>query len=253
MADKKSDGFRKDIVSSFTDAFRGLFFITKTQRNFRIHLFIAAFVILCGLFLKMPLVPDFLILILVVLFVVVAEIMNTVVEMMVDLLIDTYDIKARRIKDVAASVVLVASGGAVITGYLILAKYFPPSFRNAFANLASSPWYFTFGVFMFIVLLYGALKSFLKKGTLIVGGMPSIHSGLAFCVWTIVSFLTFRQEPLISLLVLLLAFWVAQGRILKGIHKIEEVTIGAIGGIFITILVFQFLEKSGFYKLGFYK
>ena len=50
---------------------------------------------------------------------------------------------------------------------------------------------------------------------------------------------TFHDFPVISLLVFILAFWVAQGRVLKGIHKIEEVVIGGLIGILVTTLIFQ--------------
>ncbi|HPC30102.1 MAG TPA: hypothetical protein PLI50_07785, partial [bacterium] len=58
-----------------------------------------------------------------------------------------------------------------------------------------------------------------------------------------VSMLTFKTEPLISVLVFLLAIWVAQGRIIKHIHTIEETVIGAVFGILLTVLLFQLVEK----------
>jgi len=54
-----------------------------------------------------------------------------------------------------------------------------------------------------------------------------------------ISFFTFKDFPVISLLVFILAFWVAQSRVAKRIHTIEEVVIGGIIGIFFTILLFQ--------------
>ncbi|MCL5674475.1 MAG: diacylglycerol kinase [Candidatus Omnitrophica bacterium] len=243
----KKNIYRKDIISSFTDAFRGLFFILKTQRNLRIHFIIAAFVILGGLFLKIP-ISDFLILILLITIVIVVEITNTIIEMIINFLTDTYSIEARRLKDASASMVLVASGSAIIVGYLIVARFFPPSLRNLFEDIAHSPWYFTLTVIITISIIYIFLKFFIRRRALISGGMPSIHSGIAFSIWTIISFMTFYKTPLISFLVLLLAVWVAQGRVLKRIHKIEEVIIGALGGIFITVIIFELLTRVGIYK-----
>ncbi|MCL5409149.1 MAG: diacylglycerol kinase [Candidatus Omnitrophica bacterium] len=239
--------YRKDIISSFTDAFRGLFFILRTQRNLRIHFIIAAFVILIGVIFKIP-ISDFLILILLITLVIISEISNTIIEMIIDFITDKYTIEVRRLKDVSASMVLVTTVSAVIVGYLILARFFPLSLRNIFKDIAYSPWYFTLIVIILISILYIFIKFFIKKGALFAGGMPSIHSGIAFSIWTIISFITFERYPLISFLVLLLAIWVAQGRILKGIHKIEEVVIGALGGILITVVIFEILTKIGFYK-----
>ncbi len=232
----------QDIVESFTNAFRGLFYVLKNERNLRIHFGIGCTVILCGIFFKLPFL-DFLILILVVSLVIVAEIFNTAIEMFADAFSSEYHIQIRKIKDITASAVLISAITSVIIGYLLFAKHFPPSFRNAFENLAKSPWYFTFLVLFFISFLYVMLKSLIKKQALISGGMPSVHSGIAFSIWVIVSMLTFKSEPLVSVLVLLLAVWVAQGRIIKRIHTVEETVIGAVFGILLTVLLFQIVER----------
>lgn len=232
----------KDIVESFTNAVRGLFYVLKTERNLRIHFGIGCIVIIGGIFFRLPFL-EFLILVLVVSMVIVSEIINTAIEMFADMFFTQYHIQIRKVKDIAASAVLVTTITAVIIGYLLFARYFPPSFRNAFENLAGSPWYFTFLVLFFISFLYLMLKSLIRKQALISGGMPSIHSGIAFSIWVIVSMLTFKTEPLVSVLVLLLAVWVAQGRIIKHIHTIEETVIGAIFGILITVLLFQIVER----------
>ncbi|HOJ31890.1 MAG TPA: diacylglycerol kinase [bacterium] len=233
---------KQDIVESFTNAFRGLFYALKTERNLCVHFGIGCAVIIGGIFFRLPFL-EFLILVMVVAMVIISEIFNTVVEMFSDMLYPQYHIQVRKIKDVAASAVLVSAITSVIIGYLLFARYFPPSFRNAFENLANSPWYLTFLVLFLISSLYIVLKSIIKKQALISGGMPSIHSGIAFSIWVIVSALTFRSEPLVSVLVLLLAVWVAQGRIIKRIHTIEETVIGAIFGILITVLLIQLVEK----------
>ncbi len=233
---------KQDIVESFTNAFRGLFYALKNERNLGIHFIIGCCVIIGGLFFRLPFL-DFLVLVLLVSVVIITEIINTTIEMLVDLFTSQYHIQARRIKDISAAAVLIAALTAIIIGYLLFAKYFPPSFRNAFENLATSPWYFTFFVLFIISFLYIILKSYIKRQVFISGGMPSIHSGLAFSIWVIVSMLTFKTEPLISVLVFLLAIWVAQGRIIKHIHTIEETVIGAVFGILLTVLLFQLVEK----------
>ncbi|MCX7705693.1 MAG: diacylglycerol kinase [bacterium] len=232
----------KDVVESFTNAFRGLFYVLKHERNLRIHCGIGCTVIIGGIFFRLPFL-EFLILVIIVSMVIVAEIFNTAIEMFSDMFFTQYHIQIRRIKDIAASAVLISTITSVIVGYLLFARHFPPSFRNAFENLANSPWYFTFLVLFLISFLYIMLKSIIKKQALLSGGMPSVHSGIAFSIWVIVSMLTFKTEPLISVLVLLLAVWVAQGRITKHIHTLEETIIGAIFGILITVLLFQIVER----------
>lgn len=233
---------RQDIVESFTNAFRGLFYALKNERNLGIHFAIGCCVILGGIFFTLPFL-EFLVLVMLVSIVIITEIINTVVEMLVDLFASEYHIQVRRIKDISAAAVLIAALTSIIVGYLLFAKYFPPSFRNAFENLGKSPWYLTFLVLFVITFLYIMLKSFIKRQVLISGGMPSVHSGLAFSIWVIVSMLTFKADPLVSVLVLLLAIWVAQGRIIKHIHTVEETVIGAIFGILLTVLLFQIVKR----------
>ncbi len=227
-----------DILSSFNSAYRGLIEILKIERNFRLHLAIGAVVIISSLFLNLPL-AEFLVILLVTTLVMVAEVFNTVCEMFTDVIFREFSVEARRIKDVSAAAVLLTALTAIITGYLVVAKHFPSSWRSVFENIAASPWYVTFVVLVIVTFLAILLKLVIKKDSFLSGGMPSLHSGVSFSIWTIVSFLTFHQQPLISFLVLLLSIWVAQSRIQRGIHSLEEVVIGALLGILITIMVIQ--------------
>ncbi len=229
---------QNDLLSSFNAAFRGFIYILKRERNFRIHIGIGVAVVIGSLFLNLSL-TEFLVIILTITLVLVCEMVNTLIEMAVDAFVQEYRVKAKKIKDLGAALVLLSATTSVIIGYLILSKHFPPEVRNAFENIAHSSWYITFIALLMITTLAIILKFILKRDSLLTGGMPSIHSGISFSIWTIVSFLTFKQEPLISLLVFLLAFWVAQSRVMRKIHRVEEVVIGGVTGILFTILIFQ--------------
>jgi diacylglycerol kinase (ATP) len=229
---------RKDIVASFNDAMYGLLLIIRRERNFRIHLIFGFLVIALSLFLKIPL-SEFLILLLVIGMVLFAEIVNTVVEIIVDAFTDNYHEDAKKAKDISAASVLIASISSVLAGYFILVKYFPAGWRDAFTNIAESPWYLSFTALVLVILLAIIMKFLISKKLSLAGGMPSIHSVMAFSMWTAISLLTFHDFPVISLLVFILAFWVAQGRVLRGIHKIEEVIVGGIIGILFTTFIFQ--------------
>lgn len=237
MKDKKNS----TLLESFNSAFNGLFFVLKRERNFKIHVFISFFVILLSLFFHIPF-TEVLIILIFISMVMVCEIINTAFEIFSEH-IDEEDI-IKVIKDIGASAVLVSSIFAFITGYLIFIKYFPSGFRNIFINIANSPWYFTFFVLLIVSFLTLIFKFVSGKKFTLTGGMPSIHSGISFSIWTAISILTFKDYPVISPLVLLLSIWVAQSRITKKIHTIEEVIIGGIIGIIITIFLFQILWKG---------
>lgn len=232
----------KDIVSSFNSALEGLIYAIRKERNLKIHFFFAFFVIIGSLFLSLPL-AEFLLLLIVITLVLIAELFNTVVELAVDVLTNKYNEKAKRIKDVAASAVLISAVSSVLAGYLIFAKYFPEGWRNIFVNILESEWYFTIIALFIITSISIGLKFALTRKFSLSGGMPSIHSMIAFSIWAGISFLTFYEYPIISILVFILAFWVAQSRILRKIHNLEEVVIGGLLGLLFTTLIFQLLWR----------
>jgi diacylglycerol kinase (ATP) len=231
------------LLESFDSAFKGLFYILKKERNFKIHTIVGFLVILFSLFYHIPF-TEFLIILVFISLVMVSEIINTAIEILCGYIDEKENGVVKTIKDLGAGSVLVSSIFAFIGGYLIFIKYFPPEFRNVFVNIASSPWYFTFFILIVVSFLTLILKFITEKKFNLAGGMPSIHTGIAFSIWTAISILTFKDYPVISFLVLLLSIWVAQSRITKKIHKIEEVIVGGIIGIIITVLLFQILWKG---------
>lgn len=234
----KENNKKSDIVTSFNSALRGLFYALKKERNFKVHTVFTIAVILLGLFFKLPL-PEFILLLVVIAIVLIAELINTAVEIVVDVFVSEYHYEAKNAKDISAGAVLISTILAVIAGYLIFVKHFPSGWRNIFNNIASSPWHLSFTALILVITLSLVMKLLIEKRYSISGGMPSIHSVIAFSIWTAISFFTFSEFPIISLLVFILAFWVAQSRVLRGIHKPSEVIIGGIIGIFITTLFFQ--------------
>lgn len=228
------------LLESFNSAFNGLLFVIKNERNFKIHTIFGISVIIGALFFHIPFTECLIILILIS-FVMVCEVINTGIEILAEDLEKSEKVKI--IKDIGAASVLISSICAFICGYLIFIKYFPSGFRNIFENIKRSHWYFTFIALAVVTFLSILLKIITEEKFSLSGGMPSIHSGIAFSIWTAISFLTFKDYPVISPLVFLLSFWVAQSRVVKKIHKLEEVIIGGIMGIIITTLLFQIFGK----------
>ncbi|MCX8082459.1 MAG: diacylglycerol kinase [bacterium] len=234
----KVNNKKQDIVTSFNSALEGLFYSFKRERNIKIHTIFAFAVILLGLFFKLPL-PEFILLLVVISIVFIAELINTVVEVVVDVFVSEYHYEAKKAKDISAAAVLVSAVLSVISGYLIFVKHFPSGWRNIFNNIANSSWHLSFTALIIVITLSLVMKLIIGKKYSVSGGMPSIHSVASFSIWTAISFFTFNEYPIISLLVFILAFWVAQSRVLRGIHKPSEVIIGGIIGVFITTLFFQ--------------
>src|SRR5437899_1501642 len=89
------------MARSFRYAFAGLFYVLRTQRNFRIHLAVGALAVLLGAVLRLS-APEWALLAVVITLVLAVEMVNTVVEAVVDLASPAYHPLAKIAKDVAA-------------------------------------------------------------------------------------------------------------------------------------------------------
>lgn len=115
------------LLSSFNYASKGIRHTWKHEQNFRIHIIISVFIIIAAQLLRVPLVEQ-AILIVVIGAVIGMELINTALEHMVDLVVQTYDERAKVIKDVAAGAVLLFSITAAVVGGMI----FLPHILNLF-------------------------------------------------------------------------------------------------------------------------
>lgn len=101
-------------------ALEGLRYVVRTQRTFRIQLVITAVVGLALLGLRLPALESGVV-VLSILVVLIVELINTGVEVVVDLLVErNHHALAKVAKDVAAAAVVVAAAGAVVIGLLVL-------------------------------------------------------------------------------------------------------------------------------------
>jgi diacylglycerol kinase len=102
---------------SFVYAFAGIKYVLG-QPNFRIQLGAAAVVLIAAALLRVT-AGEWLALILVSLAVLLTEMLNTVIELLVDLASPQYHPLAKVAKDVSAGAVLVAAFGSVAVGIYV--------------------------------------------------------------------------------------------------------------------------------------
>lgn len=119
VPDWKTKGKRRSLTDSFRDAIRGILFTVKTERNMRIHLTAAAYVLFFAPFLGVSR-GEYAALILAIALVVTAEGFNTAIEMLCDYSQKSYNPYIGRTKDIAAGAVLVCAGFAAIIGFVVL-------------------------------------------------------------------------------------------------------------------------------------
>lgn len=106
------------LIKSFGYAVSGITYVIKTQNNFRIHLLLTLLSWLAGWYFNIT-GTEWLAIVLASGLVLVTEMINTSIELLVDLVSPDYHVKAGRIKDIAAAAVMLAAGIAVIVGALI--------------------------------------------------------------------------------------------------------------------------------------
>jgi diacylglycerol kinase (ATP) len=108
----------RGVFRSFSYALEGLRYALLTQRNLRIHTVMAAAALVAAYAGKFSRGEVVLLLVTITL-VVGAELLNTAIEVTVDLISPEYNHLARVAKNVAAAAVLVTACNAVLVGILL--------------------------------------------------------------------------------------------------------------------------------------
>lgn len=115
----KQIGKNKNFLTALRHSLDGLRCIILEERNMRKHLLTALIVCAVGFFFQLRR-QEWLWLILVIFIVFLSEVVNTITENIVDLIVGPhYNERAKKIKDMAAGMVLLASLLAVIVGLII--------------------------------------------------------------------------------------------------------------------------------------
>jgi len=237
---------RKSVMRSFRYAWDGVLFVFTTQRHMRVHAGIIALVLVGAWGLGVSEL-ELLSLLVAMSLVLITEMINTAVEMTVDLVVDSYNPAAKTIKDIAAGAVLVASVYALIVAGVV---FFPNErLRQALRMIPYPPRPHRTGAMVLLVigiigigLIIGYLKYKTRRGAFWRGGVISGHTALSMLVTTSIAILT--RDWAVTLLALSLALLVSQSRLQARIHSPLEILLGALLGTAIGVLLF--LWPSGY-------
>lgn len=222
-------------IKSANNAIEGILHAAQTQRHLRYHFYVAALVLLSSYVLGVTR-TEFLLIALAVMAVLVAEMLNSAVEALVDLLSPDYHERARQAKDIAAGAVLITAMGAAVIGYIVLFPHLHEAFISGIKIVPRPAEEVAVIASIIVLMLVVLLKAYTGKGHPLRGGMPSGHAALAFSVWVSATFAT--ASLLVSVLTFVLAALLAAGRVSAGVHNRLEVTVGALLGAGITLLLF---------------
>ena len=211
----------------------------KEERNMRIHFAFGFIVLLLGVFLNLSRI-EWIILCGTVAFVLFAEMVNTAIEELADLIETSLHPGVRRIKDIAAGAVLLASLNAIVVGFFVFSRRLAWPIESLAEGARRTSWQVMFVALMVVVFLVVLGKAHLKRGTPFRGGMPSGHSAVAFALWTTVLYT--QTNPVVVGATFLLAVLVAQSRLRAKIHSFLEVAAGGLLGFLVTSLFFKVFQ-----------
>lgn len=227
----------KDLVQSFNNAVNGILHAIKAERNMKVHIVVASIILLLSLIFNISYV-EFLAVCISISLVIICELINTAVEVLVDIIVDVYHPKAKIIKDVAAGAVLVSAFSSVLVGYFVFFGKVCSVFEYGLRAAKCSSSTVTAIALVITAIIVLVIKAFMGGGTPFRGGMPSGHTALAFSAATAIAWCT--DNVRITILGLSLAILVMQSRLEGKIHSAFEAVAGAILGTLVTIALFKF-------------
>ncbi len=238
---KMSESFyNKSFIQSVSAALEGIIHTLQKERNMRVHFIIGFLVLIAGIYFDFNYI-EIVLLLFAISFVLVAEMLNTAIEYSADIMIkEEFHPMVKVVKDISAGAVFVSAVNAGLTGYLLIAKRVNLRGGRLLFRIKQSPWHITLIALILCVGLVLLIKVVRREKELLRGGMPSGHSAVAFAVWMIVSLVTL--DPLVSILVFMLAVLIAVSRMRTGVHSVWEVIAGGVLGALAALLVFQVLS-----------
>lgn len=113
----------KKLIRGFGYAFKGLGYTAQTQLNFRVHLGAMLVALALGFYLHIS-TAEWCWIVACIAAVLITELLNTAIEILVDLVSPEYNVKAGHIKDVSAAAVLITAIFAAIVGAIIFIPKF---------------------------------------------------------------------------------------------------------------------------------
>ncbi|MHC1683476.1 MAG: diacylglycerol kinase [Clostridiaceae bacterium] len=226
----------KKVVDSFNYAIEGIIYAVRTQRNMRIHMLVSLLILTACFFYNLS-KGEILILTLSITLVIFAELINTAIECTIDIISNYYHPLAKIAKNTAAGAVLVTAINAVFVGYIIFWDKLSVITFEVVNKIRHTNSYMVFLILIILCIITIIIKAIYGEGTPLRGGMPSGHSAISFAIATIIALLV--VDPAVMLLSYILALIVAQSRVDSNVHSVLEVFVGALFGVFITILVFR--------------
>lgn len=231
----------RTLATSFNRAADGIVYALRSQRNIKIHFALAFLVLLSALFLDISRF-ELIVLLFAITLVIVAELINTAIEMLIDMITTSFEPAAKITKDIAAGAVLIASINAVLLAYFIFFRELNPFTLKLVKIIGKSPIHVTYIAILIVIMLTVVIKAMAGRTSFFHGGFVSGHAAIAFALATAIAFLT--RDTFVTTLAFLTAAVVFHSRVESKVHTIWQVIGGGTLGTLVTVLIFQLFYFS---------
>lgn len=228
----------KTWFSATKNALNGIIHAFKTERNLRIDYAIGALVLFISLFFDFSKV-ELICLVITIGFVIFAEMINSVVEYVVNLITQEYNLNAKAAKDIAAGGVLFASGIAVVVAYLLFVDKIRVASTTLLKEMLSSKAHMLVTILFVIILLIVILKGIFSKDSKnnYVKSMPSARVTVSFALATYLFIIT--ESFLVGGVALVLSIMVSSIKRENDKTTMIQVVLSAALGVLAVLAIYQ--------------
>ena len=123
------------IFKSFKYAFRGVMLCIRSETNFRIHMMAVFYVSTFSFIYRLHYI-EYILLFMTFGFVIFAEMINTVIEIIINMKVNSFDPLARNAKDITAGAVMIFSFFSVMIAFFLFND--PVKWMNVFSILKNN-------------------------------------------------------------------------------------------------------------------
>ncbi|MGD9676816.1 MAG: diacylglycerol kinase family protein [Vulcanibacillus sp.] len=223
----------KKLIRSFHFASEGIVYAINTQRNMKIHISIALFILLLGMYLHFNQL-EVLITFFCIALVISAEIFNTAIEKTVDMLTKEYNHSAKIAKDSAAGAVLFTVLIVILIGVVLILPYLQVLFSGDWIKPPAQPLAFYSLQALFLLLTTYILKAYWYRKN--IDRQPDIIIGIFFYLISLLSL--YNSEIRFILVSILLLFLIVLFYKRYSWLVIIQNGIISIGGVYLLHLAF---------------
>ena len=131
----------KNLIESFKNAISGIIYAIRKERNMKIHVTAFFIVLLLSIHYRLA-KEELLVVFLTVSLVFICELLNTSVELLVDIITDHFHPKAKVVKDIAAGAVFVSSLASLTVAYFLFFDRIILDVKKGIIIVEQSPVYF---------------------------------------------------------------------------------------------------------------